>query len=107
MNKPPEVTQERLREEFNAVVDETEQLLKSVALAGGEKGGALKAGLDERIAQLGERLAGIRDVSLRQAGAAARATDEYVHESPWHALGIVAGIAAITGLLAGMLISRR
>ena len=34
---------------------------------------------------------------------AARATDEYVHEHPWQAVGAAAGI----GFLLGMLIARR
>jgi len=35
--------------------------------------------------------------------AAAKATDAYVHESPWTAVGIAAGV----GLLVGVLIGRR
>ena len=34
---------------------------------------------------------------------AAKATDEYVHEHPWHAVGV----AAVVGFLLGALISRR
>ena len=34
---------------------------------------------------------------------AARATDDYVHDNPWQAIGI----AGVTGLLLGLLISRR
>ncbi|HCI13500.1 MAG TPA: DUF883 domain-containing protein, partial [Gallionellaceae bacterium] len=33
---------------------------------------------------------------------AAKVTDEYVHENPWKAVGIAAGV----GLVIGMLISR-
>ena len=32
---------------------------------------------------------------------AARATDEYVHENPWRAVGIGAGVGLIIGLLIG------
>jgi ElaB/YqjD/DUF883 family membrane-anchored ribosome-binding protein len=34
---------------------------------------------------------------------AARATDDYVHESPWTAVGV----AACVGLLVGLIIGRR
>jgi ElaB/YqjD/DUF883 family membrane-anchored ribosome-binding protein len=38
-----------------------------------------------------------------RARQAARYTDDYVHENPWNAIGIAAGI----GLLLGILMSRR
>jgi hypothetical protein len=41
------VTKEQLIEEFNAVVAETEQLLKSVAKAGGQNAGALSASVEQ------------------------------------------------------------
>jgi ElaB/YqjD/DUF883 family membrane-anchored ribosome-binding protein len=107
MNKAMDVTQERLLEEFSAVVGETEQLLKSVALAGGEKGSALKAGLDERIALVSDRLATLRDDSMRQATAAAHAADDYVQDNPWQAVGIAAGVAAAAGVVVGLLLARR
>jgi ElaB/YqjD/DUF883 family membrane-anchored ribosome-binding protein len=83
MKTPPAVvTKERLYDEFNTVVTETEQLLKSVAAAGSGQGEALKA-------------------------SAARATEEYVQANPWRAVGYVAAFAALTGLLAGLVLSRR
>lgn len=102
-----EVTKERLFEEFNTVVAETEQLLKSLASAGGDKAGEIKTSVEQGLAAAGDRLAKIREQSLEQANAAAQATDEYVHGNPWQAIGIAAGLAAITGLIAGLLISRR
>jgi ElaB/YqjD/DUF883 family membrane-anchored ribosome-binding protein len=104
---PSEVTKERLFDEFNAVVGETEQLLKSVAAAGGDKAGAMKASVEKSLAAASERISQIRQEAMSQANAAARATDDYVQESPWRAIGIVAGVAALSGLVAGLLISRR
>jgi ElaB/YqjD/DUF883 family membrane-anchored ribosome-binding protein len=46
-----EATKDQLIEQFNVVVAETEQLLKSVADAGGEKAGALRASVDRRGAR--------------------------------------------------------
>jgi ElaB/YqjD/DUF883 family membrane-anchored ribosome-binding protein len=95
------------RNEFNAVVAETGQLLKSVAVAGSDKAGSLNLGIRKSLTAAGDRIAKIRDGSLGQATAAARATDEYVHGNPWRAVGIVAAFAAITGLVAGLVIARR
>jgi ElaB/YqjD/DUF883 family membrane-anchored ribosome-binding protein len=107
MNATPEVTKERLYEEFNTVVAETEQLLKSVATAGGDKAGALKAGFEQRLAAASERLAGIRANAQEQAACAARATDAYVKENPWISVGTAAAVGGLAGLVAGLLIARR
>lgn len=103
----PEITKERLFEEFNAVVAETEQLLTSVASAGSGKAGALRASVKQSLAAARDRIAKIRDEAQRQAIGAARATDEYVQESPWRAVGIAAALGASAGLVAGLLIARR
>ena len=102
-----DVTKERLFQEFNTVVAESEQLLKSVATAGTDQASALQASVEQTIAAAVDRVAKIREDALSQANAAARATDEYVKGNPWRAVGIVAGAAAITGLVAGLLITRR
>lgn len=103
----PTVTKDRLLDEFNTVVAETEQLLRSAASMGSESAGALKSNVDEVVASAIERLAAIREKSLAQACAAAHATREYVRDNPWHAVGIVAAVAAATGLMAGVLLARR
>jgi ElaB/YqjD/DUF883 family membrane-anchored ribosome-binding protein len=39
--------------------------------------------------------------ALVKAKAAAEATDTYVHENPWQAVGIAAGVGLVIGLLIG------
>jgi ElaB/YqjD/DUF883 family membrane-anchored ribosome-binding protein len=102
-----DITKERLFEEFNAVIGETEVLLKSIAGASGEKAGAMRASVEKSLAAAGDRVAKLREESVAQAHAAAEATDEYVHDNPWRAVGMVAAVAGITGLVAGLLIARR
>ena len=102
----PDITKDRLLDEFNTVVTETEQLLKSVAGMGTEQAGMLKANVDQALVSASDQIAQIRKTALAQASAAAQATDEYVQGNPWRAAGIVAGLAAITGLLAGLLLAR-
>jgi ElaB/YqjD/DUF883 family membrane-anchored ribosome-binding protein len=43
----------------------------------------------------------------QQAQDAARYADDYVHESPWQAIGIGAAVAAVLGLTVGLLSTRR
>jgi len=104
---PTDVTKERLSDEFNSVIAETEQLLKSVATAGSDKAGALRADIERTLAAAGDRIAKMREDAMLQAGTAVKATDAYVKENPWRAVGIVAAVTALTGLLAGLLIARR
>ena len=103
----PEITKERLSEEFQTVVAETEQLLSSIASAGNERAGAFKSNITDGLAAAGERLAKIREQAMAQACASARATDDYVKADPWRAIGIFAGAAAVVGFVAGLFAARR
>lgn len=47
-----------------------------------------------------EGLSGRVDNVRRQAQLAATSTDDYVHDSPWQALGIAALVGAVVGILA-------
>jgi ElaB/YqjD/DUF883 family membrane-anchored ribosome-binding protein len=45
----------------------------------------------------------MEDAVVAQTKAAAQATDQYVHENPWPSIGI----AAVAGLVVGVLLGRR
>jgi ElaB/YqjD/DUF883 family membrane-anchored ribosome-binding protein len=45
----------------------------------------------------------VEEEAMRRAREIAGAADEYVHENPWQAVGVAAGI----GLVLGLLIARR
>ena len=105
--KQSDVSKDKLYQEFNTVVNETEQLLKSVASAGSDKAGALKDGVAQGLAAATEKLEQLRRAAVDQAGYAADATDEYVQGNPWRAVGITAAVAGLAGLVAGLLIARR
>jgi ElaB/YqjD/DUF883 family membrane-anchored ribosome-binding protein len=98
---------DQLYQDFNTVVTETEQLLKNVAATGGTKAGAVRDGVADSLAAAGERLDKLRLDALAQAKTAATATDDYVRDNPWRAIGIAAAVSALTGLVAGLLIARR
>jgi ElaB/YqjD/DUF883 family membrane-anchored ribosome-binding protein len=102
-----EVTKDELIENFNAVVTETEQLLKSVANAGGDKAGALRASVEQNLAIAKDRLRHLQQAATEKTEAIAHATDEYVHENPWQAIGIAAGIGGAIGVAIGLLLNRR
>ena len=101
------VTKAQLVEQFNEVVNETEQLLKSVATAGGEKAGAMRASAEQSLANAKNRLLELQHAATDRAAAAARTTDEYVHEHPWQSIGVAAGLAVITSVVVSLLLHRR
>ena len=107
MSHAPVAPKDQLIDEFNTVVAETEHLLKSVASLGNDKAGLLKSNLGEALASAGDRVAEIREKSLAQASAAAKATDDYVNENPWAAIGIAALVGGVAGLVTGIVIARR
>lgn len=100
-------SQEKIREDFDAVVAETEQLLKAVVELGGEQAGVARGNLNEALAAARERLAEIRERSIAQATHAAKAADEYVKADPWRAVGVVAVAGVVAGLALGVVLSRR
>ena len=102
-----EVTKDQLIEEFNSVVADTEQLLKSMATAGGEKAGALRDSAEQKLAVAKDRLRSLEQSALAKAGSAAKATDEYAHSHPWQVIGIAAGVAVAAGVALGLLLNRR
>jgi ElaB/YqjD/DUF883 family membrane-anchored ribosome-binding protein len=92
-----------LLDEFNAVVTETEHLLKSLTTEGGEKATALRANLEKNLKAARERLGSLEQAVVQKTKATVQTTDSYVHEHPWQAIGIAAGL----GIVLGMLMSRR
>jgi ElaB/YqjD/DUF883 family membrane-anchored ribosome-binding protein len=105
--KHPEVSRDRLHQEFETIVADTETLVASIADASGEKALALRAGVEEGLAAARQRLAGLREAAVARASHVAYAADDYVHAHPWRAVGLVAGVGAIAGLVAGLMVTRR
>ena len=102
-----QVAREKLLHDFNEVVSDTEALLKSVGAAGGEKTQALRANVEQSLKLAKERLQDLQDQAIEGARAAAKKTDEYVHDHPWQSLAVVAGVSAVVGVVLGLLLNRR
>ncbi|MFG6446791.1 YqjD family protein [Roseateles sp. BYS180W] len=94
---------ERLLEELHRVVAEAETLLRATADQAGEGTSELRSRVQATLDGARRSLTEVQHAAVDKARAAGRATDQYVHEKPWHAIGLAAGV----GLLVGMLISRR
>jgi ElaB/YqjD/DUF883 family membrane-anchored ribosome-binding protein len=98
-----EVTKDKLVADLKVVVEDAEELLKLTAGQVGEKATELRGKLQEKLKDAKVRLAEAEKLVIDKTKQAAKATDHFVHEHPWEAMGIAAGI----GLIIGLLISRR
>ena len=94
---------EKLVSDLKVVISDTEELLRATAGAAGEKAGELRERIAIRLRDAKERLADLEAALVDKTKAAARATDDFVHEEPWKAVGV----AAALGLALGVLIGRR
>jgi len=101
-NVENEVSKEKLMQDLRVVVADAEELLRATAGQAGEKVSAARERIQENLAAAKQRLAVAQDAVVARTKEAAKVTDEYVHENPWKAVGIAAGV----GLVIGMLISR-
>lgn len=107
MSRPAtEVTREKLIQDFNTVVAETEQLLKSAATAGGEKAGVWRADVEAKLKVAKDKLLDLEHAAAEKTRAAAQATDQYVHDKPWQAIGVTAGVSVLVGITIGLLLNR-
>jgi ElaB/YqjD/DUF883 family membrane-anchored ribosome-binding protein len=97
----PDVTKEQLIADFKVVVNDAEALLKATANQTGDKLIAARAKVEESLRTARARLAEAQVAVVAKAKAAAKATDVYVHENPWKAVGIAATIGLVVGLLLG------
>jgi ElaB/YqjD/DUF883 family membrane-anchored ribosome-binding protein len=97
------VTREKLAADLRAVIEDTEELLKATAGQAGEKINAARARAEETLRSARARLGQLGDAGVEKAKEAAKATDTYVHENPWQAVGIAAGV----GFFVGWLLARK
>lgn len=94
-------SKDKLVTDLRGVVADAEELLHETANVTGEKMGELRVRLREKLMNARHKLAEAEEVAVEKAKAAARATDDYVHEHPWKAVGAAAGVGLILGLLIG------
>ncbi len=92
-------SQGAIARDFQNVVTDAQELLKTVEREGeasfGEAKSKLVGSLDAAKAKLGEYQA-----SAAQAGRQyAEQTDKYVHDHPWKAVGVGAALGAVLGFL--------
>ena len=98
-----DVSKEKLVADLKVVVADAEELLRATASQAGEKVSAARERIQASLASAKVKLTEAERALLAKTKEAAKATDDYVRENPWQAVGV----AAMAGLVLGILISRR
>lgn len=101
--KSTKSSEEQIIDSVKESLDDAEKLLREAAGATGDKAAELRESAMNSLRRTREALYDAQDTLLEGGRRAARATDDYVHDNPWQAMGL----AGLAGLLIGALICRR
>ena len=94
-----EASKERLVSDMKVLVADTEELLRATAGQAGEKASAARERIQATLSNTKAKLIEAERAVLEKTKQAARATDDYVHDHPWQAIGLAAGLGFALGLL--------
>lgn len=96
-------TRDQLLSDLKSVLQDAEAWLTRGSQMTGDEFQAAKAKFERTLSTAKDEFVRIEEAVVEKTKYAAKATDEYVHENPWTAIGTGAAV----GLLVGLLISRR
>lgn len=96
-------SREKLVQDFKVVVADAEEMLRATANQANEKVAEARVKFAERLDIAKTRLAEAENMLRGKGAEAQRATEFYVQEHPWKAVGIASGV----GFLLGLLVNRR
>lgn len=90
---------DKLLSDVKVVLNDAEDLLKQAASSTGDRAVELRERALTSLKRAREKLLDAQDSMLERSKAAARATDDFVHDNPWRAIGISAAVGFLVGLL--------
>ena len=93
----------RMAGDIRTVIADGEDLLEAAAEVSGEGFAVARKTFEEKLEGARARLASASRAAIGTARQTVAATDDYVHASPWAAIGM----AAAAGLVIGFLVARR
>jgi ElaB/YqjD/DUF883 family membrane-anchored ribosome-binding protein len=90
---------EKLITDVKVVLTDAEDLLKQAAASTGDRAIELRESALASLKRAKEKLVDVQDSVRERSKQAARVTDDFVHESPWRAIGIAAAVGFLAGLV--------
>lgn len=95
------ITREEILSDVKTGLSDAESLLQEAARASGDRAAELRDTALDALKRASGHMADLQDTVKLRSKAAARATDDYVHDYPWRSLGV----AVVAGLVIGVLLS--
>lgn len=92
-------SREELITDVKSGLSNVEELLREAASSTGERANELRASAMAALRNTRESLVDLQDSVFERGKAAARATDDYVHDNPWRSLGMAVAVGFVIGLL--------
>jgi ElaB/YqjD/DUF883 family membrane-anchored ribosome-binding protein len=83
--------------ELQALIEESEKLLKSGASLVGEEADTLREQVSQKLKQAADSVSGVR----KRAQPVVDATETYIGGHPWQTVALSAGFGLVVGLLLG------
>jgi ElaB/YqjD/DUF883 family membrane-anchored ribosome-binding protein len=96
-----DASKDKLVADLKIVVADAEELLRATATQAGEKVSAARERIQASLASAKVKLTEAEHAAIEKAKLAAKEADEFVHDHPWKAVGIAAGVGLVLGLLIG------
>ena len=90
-------SKEKLAADLRVVIADAEDLLKATAAQQGERISAVRSRVEESLDAAKSWVVELEQAAEEKAKEAAKATDVYVHENPWQAVAIAAGMGFVFG----------
>lgn len=103
MEQTDTVTRDKLIADLKVLAADADALVRATAGQAGEKVTAARAKAEEALKGVRSRLSELEGQVRGCGREAAQSADKFVHDQPWTAVGIAAGL----GIMMGMLLGRR
>lgn len=92
---------DQLFSDMKIVLTDAEDLLKAAASSSGEKAVELRERALVSLRRAKDAMQDAQSAVVEKGKAVAKATDDYVHDNPWKAVGIAAAAGFVLGVLIG------
>lgn len=92
---------EKLSSDFRSVMDDVDSLMTATTNRAEGDISALRARIVNRLEGAKERVIDAQHEAVERAKKAATATDNFVHDHPWQAIGVAAAVGVAIGVLIG------
>jgi ElaB/YqjD/DUF883 family membrane-anchored ribosome-binding protein len=108
-NQHASVTRDKLVEDVKVLTKDVQELLKATASVVGDKASEARVKVEESLKVAQDKLSVVHENVKAKGQEAFTATDVYVRDNPWNAVGIAAGIGFLLGIgfSAGAFLRRR